>query len=756
MRLSRAARRARTVLPRLALTLPLAACGAAELDLPLDTDEAALCSLESEDLTCEPGPGERAYLHPLAARALPDGRVPLVDVKDLDGQRYAVVDRLTEGTGGQLSRSSTVELLPQRRLTAAQRQALVPAKIAANGGVAPDRSSRAQPKVGASLAAALAEAPAGTRVPVALRFVDPAPEPLIHALERAIGQGRVRSLAERHDIRAELLASRRAALAAARGALDAALADLGAEVTYRCENMACLNARLTAGQVAALAQRVEVERLDLEAPGADEVDGADVVDGSQITQFIDAGYDGENLGDPYDITGAVIETEGLLQTHDTFFDWSGSDDRLREGYDCDSSGCVVDATYGAAGSHPMAVAGILMGDVRDGQDSAVTDPTDRIEKSGYSGESRLYFYHTDSNTGAKSEAFDHVVSRAVTPHAVNLSWGSESNDPDCLGQSTFSKDANDLFESGILLFKSAGNEGNSDASDCTVTSPGSAIGVFTVGAIGDGTSGDEDDVRTDAIRSTSSRGGVSLADGVNRTIVDLTAYGCRDNLPDTAGGYTTSGCGTSYAAPTVAAAALNFVDAYKHLLSDLIDEPGVLFASMLLMGDRQAEAAGSVHISQFNELYGAGRLQMRLPDDSGMDAPSQWGFGYTCVDDGQTVTLTINGGAALSADVDDLKAVAYWYDPRHESGDSVSDVDLYLKTTGGSTLRSSLDSYDEKERVFYSGVGGQAVKLELYGYDVPSDSTGCGNNSVKVYYAWFYEDDDRDDANGPSSEIDPE
>ena len=64
-------------------------------------------------------------------------------------------------------------------------------------------------------------------------------------------------------------------------------------------------------------------------------------------------------------------------------------------------------------------------------------------------------------------------------------------------------------------------------------------------------------------------------------------------------------------------------------------------------------------------------------------------------------------------------------------------------------------SIDNKERVYYD-VGGLAVKLEIYGWDVTADHTVCGTNSMKVYYAYFYEDSDRDDADGPGSEIEVE
>ena len=249
-------------------------------------------------------------------------------------------------------------------------------------------------------------------------------------------------------------------------------------------------------------------------------------------------------------------------------------------------------------------------------------------------------------------------------------------------------------------------------------------------------------------------GGVSDTQGVNRSIIAVTAYGCRDEMFDTGGGYSDSGCGTSFAAPTVAAAAVDHVDFYKNNVSDLVDDPGVLHAQLLLMGDREGQS-GNIS-SGFDSLWGAGRLKMRKLDTEGMDTPYGWGNGYTCVDNGQTVTIAINDGNALSTDVNYLKAVIYWFDPRHEDGNSVSDVDLYLKTTGGTTLSNSLDYYDNKERVFSRSVGGETVELEITGFDVPADQTSCGNNSMKVYYAYFFEDGDRDDADGPTSQIDPE
>ena len=272
-----------------------------------------------------------------------------------------------------------------------------------------------------------------------------------------------------------------------------------------------------------------------------------------------------------------------------------------------------------------------------------------------------------------------MISRSTTPNVVNLSWSDYTNDTSCRSKSGLSEDANDLFQNGLLLIKSAGNRGDGGGTDCKVGAPGSAIGVFTVAAHVQGrTTGNEVDVRTDGIRSGSSGssiGGVSWSEGRLRSIVDISAYGCREKMFDTSGEYSTDSCGTSIAAPTVAAAAVNFIDWYKHTNSDLIDSPGVLFTNMLLMGDRQGQS-GSYLTSKFDEPWGAGRLQMRKFDSSGLDRPDGWDTGYTCIDDEETAVFSINRGSAISSSVDVFKGVIYWYDPRHEDGRSVSDIDM--------------------------------------------------------------------------------
>ena len=112
---------------------------------------------------------------------------------------------------------------------------------------------------------------------------------------------------------------------------------------------------------------------------------------------------------------------------------------------------------------------------------------------------------------------------------------------------------------------------------------------------------------------------------------------------------------------------------------------------------------------------------------------------------------------ALPATVNDLKAVIWWYDRGHESGETVDDIDFYLtRISNGAHLRSSEDAWDNKERVYHSAIGGLAVRLDIHGLRVTTDVEGCGQNSMRVYWAYLYEDDARDDPEGPTSAIDPE
>ena len=702
-------------------------------------------------------PGDEPFVSPLRGIALVDGQVPLLERKDApSGRRYAVAEGASQRDGLPVRRFSGLVELDHSSLTPAERLEVQERKREENGGVFPSRRVVAAAlKVGSGLVDVLADAAWDEEFLVLVR-VDRSTEPGLSAdVDLAVARGEVATVGDFRERWAAAVAAKQERVAAHVGAVATAVEELGGSVTSTCRNSYCLFAMLTAEQVALLSADHRVARIDLDEIGspATDVNDGHVIVGAQIKQFIDDGYDGENIGFTNDLTCAIIDGDAPDDEHVGFKEYSGSGTRIRARYDCDSTDCDWVENFTGETAHATAVSGVLFGDLRDAQDPGVSDPDDRVDRSGMAGEAKCYLYDNNNWLSGAMQAFDDLPGRAYTPQVVNMSWTSGSND-DCLGEDSIDQSANELFENGLLLFHAPGNSAGSET-DCSVLRPGSAIGVFTIGAHGNGYAGDEGDVRNDPIRSSSPHGGEDPGgpndEGKGRTIIDLTAFGYRDLMYDTSGGYSTRLAGTSIAAPTVAGAALDFVDFYHHEYSTLIDNPGMLFVNMLQFGDRQGES-GSVYV-RFDRRWGAGRLQARKYDDTGMDYP--WGFynGWTCIDDGEEYTININSGDTLSDDVDYLKASIFWYDRRHESGTSIDDIDLYLRETDDTYIVGSTDWYDNKERVFSTAVGGKAVKLEIYGYSVTADDEGCGTNSMKVYYSYFYEDGDRDDGDGPGSEI---
>lgn len=393
------------------------------------------------------------------------------------------------------------------------------------------------------------------------------------------------------------------------------------------------------------------------------------------------------------------------------------------------------------------VAAVLFADLQDGQDPNHTDSDARKARSGFATEAQGYFY----TMGSFDAAVDNVIGISTyEPAVMNFSWGFTP--ADCSGEDSASATIDELFESGTLTFQAAGNSGHSSSTDCRIVDPGSAAGAFTVASYGDTDSSTVDDVRTDEVCSSSSRGGTA-SDGKGRTIVDLAAYAPRARIPRPGNVYSSGGCATSYAAPAAAGAAIAFADHYFMTYGSLIFDPAILHTAMLLMGDRRPES-GTALTAGFSNVYGAGRMRMRRLDNTGMDAPWGFAFGSVCVDDGETVVLPLNGGNALPAAVDRIKAVTYWYDRRLEDGTEIDDVDLQLRRTGVGLVVADTNDSDEKRRVFADTVYTEPYELRLVGDDVTADNVGgCGTNSMLVYYGYFYEDSARDDGDGPSGSV---
>jgi hypothetical protein len=341
-----------------------------------------------------------------------------------------------------------------------------------------------------------------------------------------------------------------------------------------------------------------------------------------------------------------------------------------------------------------------------------------------------------------------------------MSLGTPTDDPTCTGTTSAARNVNDLYEDGIFTVVAAGNNGNSSTTDCTVNSPGAAIGAFTVGsygAVGDVTAADLD---TAPISTISSRGG-TLNEGGQRAIVDITAPGCRNRMFGTNGNsgnaaYDQFSCGTSFAAPQVSGLALNLIDWARREQSSFLDSnPGLLHAILLTMADGQEQPGGTSPLSQADNLWGAGRLRARLWNSAGLDAPWSFKAASTCVGQNETVIIPIAG--TPNADINSIKAAIYWYDVRHETGTTPDKLNLSMGGVDGSLYRVSNAATTNYEfvtaRSGYGGtdnIGAAQSEIRITGVQVTSDVAGCGTNRMLVHYAIVAEDSDRDDVDGPT------
>jgi hypothetical protein len=717
--------------------------------------------------TAQSAPTAPPFRHPLLALTSAPGPRPLFDARDdPQGRRYVVGDgggALAAGLA--VSTSSGLYLASRRPLRTDER-----------GKIALPLSLRRLPVIHPDLDALRATSSPQTLVRVTIGLKDDAPG-FQAALERSIVEGRVRSREELDQARDRLHRLRQQTLATRLRPVLSEVQALGGRVESVCRNMPCLRATIPAGRLTPLAARPDVIEIDLARPILPDalepvlqappaiVTGGTVRQGAQIQQLLDHSYDGNGIDEASEgdnVIVAVIEAGGGYMDHDGFRENTpASSFRYATGggstgkWECSDTGCDSVNAFGSVSSHAMGAAGILFGDLEDGQMPAVP-AVEWPLGSGYAPEARAHLYRFTDGTSGAIEAFDHIAGLTGAqrvPDLVSNSWGYFES-PHCSGQGSVSRAANRLFLDGTAVFAAAHNQGGS-ANDCQVTSPGSAIGAFTVGAHLWGYEGDPNTVRTAGIYdngegASSSWGGHATA-GQNRSIVSITGPGTRANKFNSSGTLSETGviCCTSLATPTVAGAAASFIDFYRDRWSNFIDNPGALYASLLLMGDRQG-IGGKVNTS-LDHRWGAGRLRTRMFNGPGLDAPWWYFNGWTCVSDGEVYDFAVADGGVLGADFDSFKAAAYWYDTRHDGSlgsgaGTVADVDLSLvDAANDNTLRGDWDAYDNKARLYYQDVGGRRVNLRLSGYNVEGhDDPVCGSDAIRVFFTFFAEDQDRE------------
>ena len=522
-------------------------------------------------------------------------------------------------------------------------------------------------------------------------------------------------------------------------------------------------ADLTAADIEVLSTRPDVRRIapPIEEPMPSAVDGLERIEAYQADLFWDKpvlcgssvrSFDGDRSCSE-NIHVAAADSAEFLIDHVGFTSDSSGTSRIKETWSCTPSVCTANPTdwNPPDGIHGTQTLGALLQDFRDGQQSGFSTTAQR-RRSATAGEAAAYLFEY-TGTNSYIPFVQKVIGRSPISMLVESQAGSSD---DCDGEEIVDIVANAVYDAGIPYFISAGNSGGS-SSDCRVGAPGAAIGLFTVASYDQGAIGNACDTETGPIRFDASWGGATTGtqngydEGKGRSIIDITGAWLHDEIA-TSASTTAVGqfAGTSAANPSVASVAIGVIDMFKtHVGTNFIDNPGVLYAWMLNMADRASSASSSKMTSRFDHRMGAGRLGARFLSPEGMDAPWRWGHYSLCVGDGGVANINIG---TLNGDTESFRAVAWWYDTNHEvSGAGIDDVDLRLVDLDtGLPIRTSTDSFDNKERVFHGAVGGRTLQLQVIGSDVEADNTGCGTNRMKVYVTYLAEDDDRDDVDGPS------
>lgn len=474
------------------------------------------------------------------------------------------------------------------------------------------------------------------------------------------------------------------------------------------------------------------------------IDGVERSDMLQVEQFYNAGYEGE---------GFILVTEpgssDVFRSHPGFNDGSGSTRYLNcrafnaLGGHCSGNGNPGWSPLDPAGPHATATAAIVLGDVTRGQDPLLTTAHQRRARSGVA--------RTALGIGSKGSIIrDQIIASSIyQPRILNASF--HSGPDNCIGRSQHARDQNGIFEAGVAIFKSAGNQYKRGV-NCSISNPGAAIGVFTVGAY------EVLPIDVAALYHGTGR----LMNVVDRTLVDIIApsnhaYAYPHYM------WPTDGSGVSYrygldfstvqlpkphpynatssAAPAATGTAALIRQWWHDEYGATIDDPATLYTAMLLMGDGWTQVG--TNTTGYSPVSGAGRLRARRFSSDGLEAPMAFGYGSICLGHGYTSTISLTSTAAS---VDTLRVVTWQYDGTHDTGGqhALVDLELFRRNALNQWVSAALDhSDDNKKRVQVNPPFSTEWAMTLTGRDVQTDVEGCGNNATRVHYAWFAESNDR-------------
>jgi hypothetical protein len=509
-----------------------------------------------------------------------------------------------------------------------------------------------------------------------------------------------------------------------------------------------------------------IARIELSDPGTLTTNmGDELRDAMQINQFLAQGYNGElpsGRNETGDMFVAVVD-QCFDSDHPVWKDglYSNPATRLEDVY-CYYNGAWTDSAstcastyscWGNTGQHGTKVAGQLVGDLTQYQDSNYSgyDTQDQRDRTGFATEAALVFIDTQgvSNALAIQKAVELDVD--VANYSIIHTGGTI-----CDTNHSYNTEVDNAMHSGIFWAQAAGNEYDPNT-DCQLWPPSTASGAFVVASYDKAVA----DLNAGSICSTSGRGDHPALD---YTMVDVTTAGGREGAttPDYNNNYITSGnCCTSYATPAAAGAAIDLKHHFMTIFDSAdVNDVGLLYASMLVMTDGQLESGGKAVASTPNDpRWGAGRLRMRLLNASGMDSPWRFRYFIGTLDDGQTRTIPLNPddygvNQDVPEDAEWFKAALWYHEPNIGSGETPAEIKLSVCDSGGCYNCSSMGP--QRQRLWLGNVvGDETWAVKIQGIDVTAstdESDPYYDDTIrKVYLAFYWEDNDWDDQDGPST-----
>ena len=178
-------------------------------------------------------------------------------------------------------------------------------------------------------------------------------------------------------------------------------------------------------------------------------------------------------------------------------------------------------------------------------------------------------------------------------------------------------------------------------------------------------------------------------------------------------------CGSSFAAPQVAGAALLLKDWVLDEHGTFINDPGHLQAMLLAMTDRE-NGTGQKANSGFHPRWGGGRFQARFFFDPGQESgPWGWESAWSTLSDGETWQRYPFNGANLPASTTQWKAYMWWAeDDDHNAADLV--LRTYDSVCTGLPIRGDY-SFDVKKMTrLDESVAGQRICVATTAFHIPA------------------------------------